>query len=88
MELHLGNLSYHLRDISGKAKTYSSGCVDRQHTLRFVESKEARLTNLVLVEKLCMRSILDGSVYAIQLIEKDHDISLRVDKAQKNPISF
>ena len=35
-----------------------------------------------------MRSILDGSVYAVQLIEKDHDISLRVDKAQKNPISF
>ena len=88
MELHLENFSYHLRDISGQAKTYSSGCVDRQHTLRFVESKEARLTNFVLVEKLCMRSILDGSVYAIQLIEKDHDISLRVDKAQKNPISF
>ena len=63
MELHLGNLGYHLRDISRKARTYSGGCVDGQHTLRFVESKEARLTNFVLVEKLYMRFILDGSVY-------------------------
>jgi hypothetical protein len=63
MELHLGKLGYHLKDISGKARTYSGGCVDSQHTLRFVESKEARLTNFVLVEKLCMRFILDGSLY-------------------------
>ena len=64
-ELHLRNLGDHLRDISRKERTYSGGCVDGQHTLRFVESKEASLTNFVLVEKLCMRFILDGSVYMV-----------------------
>ena len=63
MELHLGNLGRHLRDTSGKTRTYSGGCVDGQHMLRFVESKEARLTNFVPVDKLYMRFILDGSVY-------------------------
>ena len=87
MELHLGDPGYHLRDIAVKAKTYSGGCVHGQHTLRFVESKEARLTDFVLVEKLCVRFILDGGVYSVQLIKKNYDVSLRIDKTQKDPIS-
>ena len=35
-----------------------------------------------------MRFILDGGIYAVQLIKKDYDVSLRIDKSQKNPISF
>jgi len=46
------------------------------------------LADFVLVEKLCMRFTLDGSIYAVQLIEKDHNVPLRIDKAQKNSISF
>jgi hypothetical protein len=46
------------------------------------------LTDFVLVKKLCVRFILDGSVYTAKLIEKDYDVSLGIDKAQKDPISF
>jgi hypothetical protein len=35
-----------------------------------------------------MRFVLDGSIYSAQLIKKDLDVSLRIDKANKNPISF
>jgi hypothetical protein len=35
-----------------------------------------------------MRFILDGSVYTVQLVEKYYDVSLRIDEAQKNPITL
>jgi len=46
------------------------------------------LADFVLMEKLCRQFTLDGSIYAAELIEKDHDVPLRIDKAQKNSISF
>ena len=40
------------------------------------------------MEKLCMRFILDGSVYVAYLIKIDYDVSLTIDEAQKNTITF
>jgi hypothetical protein len=35
-----------------------------------------------------MRPIPDGTIYATEAFEKDHDIPLRVDKAQQNSVPF
>jgi hypothetical protein len=40
------------------------------------------------VEKFCVRFILDGSIYSVQLIKKNYDVSQRIDEADENPISF
>jgi hypothetical protein len=46
------------------------------------------LADFVLVKKLCRRFALDGSIYAVQLVEKDHNVPLRIDKPHKNTITF
>ena len=46
------------------------------------------MADFILVEKLGMRFTLDGRIYAVQFIEKDHDVPLRINKAQKNSISL
>jgi hypothetical protein len=73
---------------SGKGTTHSGGCVHGQHTLRFVKGKEASLADFVLVKKLCRRFTPDSGIYAVQLVEKDHNVPLRIDKAHKNTITF
>ena len=37
------------------------------------------MANFVLVEKLRIRFIPDGSIYTAQLVKEDHDVSLRID---------
>jgi hypothetical protein len=63
MELHLETL-IRIGEIKQESKTYSGGCVHSQHTFRLVKCKETRLTNFILVEKLRVRLILDGSIYS------------------------
>jgi len=46
------------------------------------------LANFVLVEQLCVRFTFDDTIYTAQLIQKDHDVPLRIDKAHKNSIFF
>ena len=46
------------------------------------------MTNFVLVEELGIRPGLDGDIDAIEAVENNHDVSLRIDEAQKNSISF
>jgi len=46
------------------------------------------MTNFVLVKNLFKRPRLDGDIYVVETFEKDHDISLRVDKGHKNSIPF
>jgi len=44
------------------------------------------LTDFVQVEIFCMRFILDSSIYTTKLIEKDFDVSLRIDEPQNDTI--
>ena len=55
---------------------------------RFVKGKEACLTDFVLVEKFCIRPSLDGSIYTIEALKKDHGVSLRINKAHKDSVPF
>jgi hypothetical protein len=40
------------------------------------------------VENLGICPILDGTIYTAEAFEEDHDIPLRVDKAQQNSVPF
>ena len=46
------------------------------------------MTNFVLVEELSIRPGLYGDIDAVEAVKKNDDISLRVDQAQENPITF
>jgi len=46
------------------------------------------LTDFILVEKFRIYPIFDGVIYAAEAFEEDHDISLMVDKTQKNSVAF
>jgi hypothetical protein len=55
---------------------------------RFVEGKEAHVTDFILMKKLCVRPGLDGSIYTSEAFKKDHGVSLRINKAQKDSVPF
>ena len=46
------------------------------------------MTNFVLMEELGIRPGLNGDVDASEAVEKNHDVSLRIDEAQEDSISF
>ena len=46
------------------------------------------MTDLVLVDELGIRLGLYGDIDATEIVEKNHDISFRICKAQENPVSF
>jgi hypothetical protein len=46
------------------------------------------LADLVLMEKLGIRSGPYGVIDATETVKKNHDVSLRIDETQENPITF
>ena len=46
------------------------------------------MTNLVLMEELGIRPGLYSDIDATEAVEKNHDVSLRIDEAQENSIAF
>ena len=71
-----------------QGKTYSCRCVNGQKTLRLIICDETRLTDFVLMEELGIRPGLYGDIDATEAVEKNHDVSLRIDEAQENSIAF
>ena len=78
----------HKRDNRVGEKTYPCRCVNGQHTLRLIICDETSLTDFVLMEELGIRLGLYGDIDAIETIEKNHDVSLRINETQENTIAF
>ena len=46
------------------------------------------MTDFVLMQELSMRPGLYSSIDATETVEQNHDVSLGIDEAQENSISF
>ena len=63
---------------------YPKGCVNSQQTLRLIKGEEVCFINFLLKEELGIRSGRYGGINVAEVVEKNHDVSLRIDEDQEN----